>query len=64
MLLIGMCSGKTKRLSYYLSAVQTATTVGVGALIIAGIWEGLKYTGAVLGAPETAGASLGLLALP
>ena len=45
-------------------AVQTTTTVSVGALILVGVWEGIKWTGAVLGAPETGGVSLSLLALP
>jgi hypothetical protein len=45
-------------------AVQTGTTVAVGTLILVRIWEGVKWTGAILGAPETWGASLGLLAVP
>jgi RHS repeat-associated protein len=36
---------------------------GVGTVIVVGIWEGLKWTAAILGAPETAGASLAAAAL-
>jgi RHS repeat-associated protein len=45
-------------------AVQTATQVAIGTAILVGIWEGVKWTGAIFGAPETGGASLGLLAIP
>ena len=45
-------------------AVQTATAVAVGTAILVGIWKGAKWTVAVLGAPESGGASLVLLAIP
>jgi RHS repeat-associated protein len=45
-------------------AVQTATIATIGVAILWGIWEGVKYTTAIGGAPFTEGASLGLLALP
>jgi RHS repeat-associated protein len=44
--------------------VAVATKVGLVAIIGVGIWEGVKWTVAVLGAPETGGVSLSLLALP
>lgn len=45
-------------------AVQTATFVAIGTAILWSLWEGVKYTVAVGGSLETAGASLGFLALP
>jgi hypothetical protein len=45
-------------------SVSTTIQVGVGVAILAGIWEGVKWTVAVIGAPESGGVSLGLLAIP
>ena len=45
-------------------SVETTTKAGIIVLIGVGIWEGIKYSAAVLGAPETGGASLSLLGLP
>jgi RHS repeat-associated protein len=43
---------------------SVSTTVGIGTLILIGAWETLKWSGAILGAPESGGTSLSLLALP
>jgi len=38
--------------------------IGIEAEILVGIGETVKWGGAVLGAPDTGGVSLGLLAVP
>jgi len=44
--------------------INTANAIGIGVAIGVGLWEGVKWGTAILGAPETGGASLGLLAIP
>lgn len=44
--------------------VGTAVKVGVGVAVGIAVWETVKWGVAILGAPETGGLSLGLLAIP
>lgn len=44
--------------------VSTTVQAGVGAVILVSLWETVKWGIGVLGAPETGGASLTILALP
>ena len=45
-------------------SVATTAKAGLVVLIGVGIWEGIKWGAAILGAPETGGVSLTLLSLP